>query len=415
MHELARAALTELETDEGILASGREELYGCIFGRDSLITALILLDAYGKNLEVNALPLVRKILTHLAYLQGSEMNIESGEEPGKMIHEYRPSGHEHLTMHDSHPWFLYPDGIMRNYDTVDATPLYLMTMHEYLRISHDESFVAEHDATIRAALEWLMVYGDHNGDRFIDYRFHPERKSGGLRVQSWMDSSESVFFEEDDAEPTYSIAPVEVQAYAYAALRMWGIRMRESDGEYGDALLARAEGLKEAFNERFTLDDGGLAFALDGEGKQLTSARSSMGHVLFAVYRSREDGHPTGILDEKRVEKLVVRLMQPDLFVPNAGLRTLSSASRHYNPNSYHNGSIWPHDTYLVALGLERYGYQDEANKLKAALTTAYTHFGACLELYIHDGALDDYRSESGQTACRTQAWSAATLLALTA
>src|SRR6185437_15082746 len=121
--DIGYSALRELETEQGILASGKEEIFGCIFGRDSLITTLEMLRAYERTGDAYLLALAHKVLTNLIALQGKEVNIESGEEPGKCIHEFRPSNHGHLTGHSEHPWYVYPDDVMRNYDTVDATPL----------------------------------------------------------------------------------------------------------------------------------------------------------------------------------------------------------------------------------------------------------------------------------------------------
>jgi glycogen debranching enzyme len=211
--ELGLQTIRELEVDRGILASGREEAYGCIFGRDSLLTSLSLLRVHQDDSDRSFLPLVRRVLENLAALQGTDINIESGEEPGKCIHEYRPSDHERLTKHAAQPWYVYPDDEMRNYDSVDSTPLFLMTIHAYWKKSGDDDFVETLMPNIRAALMWITMYGDNNGDGFIDYRFHPDRSHGGLSVQSWMDSGESIFYEDNDTRPPYPIAPVEVQAY----------------------------------------------------------------------------------------------------------------------------------------------------------------------------------------------------------
>lgn len=401
-------AIQELETDRGILASGRNELFGCIFGRDSLISSMLLLEAYERTQDAYFITLVRKILINLAKLQGREVNVESGEEPGKMIHEFRPDNHGHLTQDLNHPWHVYPDGIMRNYDTVDATPLFLMTCARYCELAHDPEFFALLDANIRDALGWLLTYGDSNGDGLIDYRFHQDRNGGGLRVQSWMDSHESLFYENSDTIPPYPIAPVEVQAYAHAALICWSDRYEESDPSYARMLRMRADILKERFNELFVLQDESsftLAYAIDGEGISLTATRSSMGHCIWA----------SGILNEEYIPELVARLMQLDMFVPEAGIRTLSSDSPHYAANSYHNGSIWPHDTALISLGLRNAGYKKEADALRDALLNAYEYFQAPVELFVYDHQLKEYESERGQKACRCQAWSAAALIALLA
>jgi len=397
--QLGFESVRALESEFGVLASARSEAYGCIFGRDSALTALALLRAYEKSKDPYLLSLVEKSLRTLANLQGRYANIESGEEPGKIIHEYRPDKHEHLTQLAEDPWYVYPEGEMRNFDSVDATPLFLIAVSEYARVGN-EHFVNTLMPAVRAALGWLASF---NG--FITYDFPPERTFGGLRVQSWMDSTESLFYEDSSERsfdkvqdrPPYPIAPVEVQAYAWSALMRWGE-------------AARAVQLKALFNQHFIIEHAGsvsLAYAVDGAGKQLTSARSSMGHVLWAAVGEES------ILDARYIAPLRDRLMQNDLLVPTAGLRTLSSRSLHFDPQSYHNGSIWPHDTAIVAQGLEHFGFAEDAERLRHALIGAYSHFKTPIELYAFDQELKEYRAPSGHRACQIQAWSAASLLAI--
>jgi glycogen debranching enzyme len=404
LHELGMKSLKALESDRGVLASGRTEAYGCLFGRDSLITALELLRAYEKDKNDYYLELVEKILRSLSNLQGRFVNIDSGEEPGKIIHEYRPERHEFLTQLQEDPWFIYPDGVMRNYDTVDATPLFLIALDEFGKALGKNTRGGEINTTptppqeflpsARAALEWLKNKLDK--EDFLTYSFHPDRKYGGLKVQSWMDSSESLFYENSEERPPYPIAPVEVQAYAWSALMRWGE-------------VERAEKLKQKFNEKFVIKgikSVTLAFALDGLGRKLTAPRSSMGHVLWAAYNGE------CILDKQYIGPVRGRLLSRDLFVPRAGIRTLSSRSLHFDPMSYHNGSIWPHDTALLAEGLENFGYTDDAKRVRAALMRAYAHFKTPVELFSFKRKLLPYESPSGQKACQVQAWSAAALLA---
>lgn len=410
---LGITSIKGLESEQGILASSRTEVYGCIFGRDSLITSLSLLRVYQQTGDAYFLALVKKVLLNLATLQGMAANIESGEEPGKCIHEYRTEGHEHLTKLAAEPWFVYADGVMRNYDTVDATPLLLMAIYEYLTLAPYEGADTERlVAAARAALSWLETYGDSNGDGFIDYRFPPERAHGGLRVQSWMDSSESLFFETSEERPAYPIAPVEVQAYAYVALRNWGRYFVEREPKYAAALHARAQVLKKVFNERFVFKRGrsvSLAYAIDGRGRRLVSARSSMASPLWAV--SRATGAPESILYEEYIPGVAARLLAPDLFVPSAGIRTLSTRSPRFSPVSYHNGSIWPHDTAMCAEGLENFGYHEQALRVRRSLVRSYTHFKAPIELFGYARGFQEYREPSGKGACQTQAWSAASML----
>lgn len=407
---LGLKSIQTLEVQRGILASGREEAYGCVFGRDSLITALELLRTHRYRPTPGLLPLVRKILRSLADLQGTEHMIESGEEPGKIIHEFRTEGHEHLTRRDNadlpayeRAWYIYPDGAMRNYDSVDATPLFLMALHRYAEVSGDDAFLEELETHARNALGWVLRQND-----LIVYAFPPDRRHGGLRTQSWMDSGESLFYEHGNTTPPYPIAPLEVQAYAWAALSMWSMHFAGVDTLLSAQLHQKACALKATFNNRFVIKHGqsiSLAFALDGNGKQLTSPRSSMGHVLWAAYNG------ACILQLEYVPLIVKRLMMRDLFVPGAGIRTLSSRSSRFDPHSYHNGSIWPHDTALIAEGFENFGFSDDAHRVRDGLLRSYEYFQTPIELFAYKYKLREYAPASGHRACRTQAWSAAGLL----
>jgi glycogen debranching enzyme len=404
--------IKELETDEGILASGREEIYGCVFGRDSLITSLKLLRAYHASGDQYFLTVVNKVLNHLMVLQGKNVVLESGEEPGKIIHEYRPNNHEHLTKRVAPPWYVYDDNIMRNYDSVDATPLFLIAAYRYLE-AVDWHGVDSFLPAVHSALEWLLVYGDSNHDGFIDYQFHPNRSFGGLKTQSWMDSQESVFFE-DGSQPEYPIAPVEVQAYTYLALKLWAKYFAANFPDQAQLINDKAELMKAQFNENFIVRDASgtvhVAFAIDGLGRQLTSPRSSMGHCLWASFTS-DDGKHMCILNDEYVPRIAQRLMAKDLFVPRAGIRTLSSNSSGFAANSYHNGSIWPHDTSMVIEGLRNFGFTESATRVKKALNRAMGHFKTPIELFVYDTTYGEYSSPDGQKACRKQAWSAASLL----
>lgn len=411
--ELGLKSIRELEVEGGILASSRSEAYGCIFGRDSLITALQLLKTYERTRDPYFLRVTEKVLRTLGNLQGRSHQIESGEQPGKIIHEFRPDNHAHLTALGESPWFIYPEGEMRNYDSVDATPLFLMAVGEYMRLTDDQGFLVSLLPNVRAALAWVMDYGDQNGDAFLDYSFHPERRFGGLSVQSWMDSTESLFYEDSGERPPYPIAPLEVQAYAWVALSLWGDYFaalpHEDDKSLGSRYRSRARKLKKRFNEAFVLRgarSATLAYALDGRGAPLSSARSSMGHVLWATYRGE------CILEPRYIPFIRNRLMARDLFVAQAGIRTLSSRSSHFEPISYHNGSIWPHDTALLAEGLERHGFTHDAARVRQALIAAYEHFKTPIELFAYRRGFREYMHANGQGgACRIQAWSAAALL----
>lgn len=405
--------IKELETELGILASGKEEIYGCIFGRDSLITSLKLLRVYEHTHDEYFSTLVRKILTTLADLQGKNVNIESGEEPGKCIHEYRPNNHEHLTKHLAKPWFVYGDNIMRNYDSVDSTPLFLIACQRYIQLTNDTSFAETYESNIRAALNWILEYSDSNGDGFLDYGLKAERKFGGLATQSWMDSVESVFHE-DGTPVAFPVAPVEAQSYAFLALKLWSRFFSEKDEALSKRLNHEAITLKFAFNKKYIVQDAQgllLAAGIDGNGKPLTSVRSTMGHCLWASLEESKDGKTESIIEDQYIPAIVDRLMKPDLFEPYAGIRTLSSLSRCYSANSYHNGSIWPHDTSIVASGLDIFGFTEESSQIRTAVLGALSHFKTPIELFVYDKEYSEYFSESGQRACKKQAWAAASML----
>jgi len=425
--ELGYKTIIELESGEGILASSREELFGAIFGRDSLITALKLLEVYKIKKDKYFLSLVMKIIFGLARLQGREINVESGEEPGKCIHEYRRSNHDRLTKAAKKPWYVYPDGEMRNYDSVDSTPLYLITCYRYYQLSKDKEFLIRILPSIEMALLWLLDCGDYgkNGvlkclerntddNIFIDYEMNSLRKHGGLLTQGWMDSADSVFHE-DGTEVKRPINPVEVQSYSYLALRLWARHFEENNDKIrSESINSRALKLKEEFNKKFIIEVNEeivIPFAIDGTEKPLISPRSSIGHLLWASLNKKNDGFNDSILENKYLPKAVERLMKKDLFVPEAGFRTLSSLSHRYNPNSYHNGSIWPHDTAIAAEGLEKLGFLKEAEASKEALFQAFLHFKTPLELFVYDNDYKEYTVENKPRATKKQAWSAAAML----
>jgi glycogen debranching enzyme len=405
--------IKELDTELGILASSKEEIYGCIFGRDSLISALKLLRVYEHTKDPYFAQLVRKILLNLASLQGRELNIESGEEPGKMIHEFRPNNHDHLTKNLDKPWFVYPDNAMRNYDSVDSTPLFLIACYRYWQLTNDIDFIVALEPNFKSGLKWILDYADSNGDGFVDYYVNPERKHGGLQTHSWMDSAESVFHE-DGSEVATPIAPVEAQGYAFLALKLWSRFYFYRDASFSTILKSRATILKTAFNSAFISSDARgmiLATGIDGNGKQMSSTRSSMGHVLWASLEADKDFVTESILNDEFIPHIVARLMQPDLFEKNAGIRTLSSLSNYYSANSYHNGSIWPHDTSITASGMDIFGYHEESSQIRTALLRALDHFKTPIELFVYDDTYAEYCGPLGQRACKKQAWSAASLL----
>lgn len=415
LQNLSYRTLQELATEEGFNASGKEEIFGCIFGRDSAITILKILRTLKKNktsenLKQEMLLKVERALLTLISLQGKEFNIESGEEPGKFIHEYRKEKFEHLAGANP-PWYIYSDGKLRNYDSLDATPLMLIAIFRYFQISKNKNFLKIALPAVLRGIEWMEKLADKDNDGLVEYELSPLRKYGGLAVQSWTDSRESIL-RKDGSMPKYPIAPVEVQGYTWLAYRLWGKYFKSPK------LLARALKMKICFNQKFWMKENGKFYpvqALDGDKRQI---KNVTGNPLLLLWASDVTGTMVeSIMERRYIKNLVKRAMEPDLFDPEAGIRTLSTRSAIFNGgiNSYHNGSFWPKVNGMAWEGLELWGYKKEAEKLKEASLKPLDFFGTPIELYIHNTG-EQYREfeSNGQKGCRTQAWSAAVMWDMT-
>lgn len=416
LHQLAYQSLLDLATDEGINASAQNEIYGCIFGRDSAITILKILRAYKRQPDPKLLAICRRTLLTLVRLQGKEINLESGEQPGKFIHELRRSKYDHLLTCEK-PWFIYPDGILRNFDSIDSTPLSLIAIYKYWQITGDNEFLVTVLPAVEMGLLWLMTYGDPDKDGLIEYDFPPTRQGGGLVIQSWTDSHQSLT-DTNGKLPKYPIAPIEAQSFAWQALRLWADFYTGNCSKFAKTLLSQAKKIKKEFNKKLIFSDQGLFFgaqALDGDKNQIKTVTANPMLCLWASYQ--KGGKQESILNENFVDNFVARGFMPDLFVEDAGIRTMSSLAPTYNPNpdSYHNGSFWPMLNGLIIEGLENFGFTDQGEKLKEAALLPLEHFGCPIELYIKkDAEYLEYCSPTGQGSCRQQAWSAAAILDMT-
>ncbi|MDO8498987.1 MAG: amylo-alpha-1,6-glucosidase [bacterium] len=419
LYQLAYQSILNLSTEEGIYASAREEAFGCVFGRDSAITILKILRAHSRKPLPYLLETCHKALLNLILLQGKEFNLESGEQPGKFIHEFRKDNHSHLTAPQNplqKPWFIYPDGTMRNYDSLDSTPLSLIALYRYWQAISDNEFLINVLPSVEAGLNWIISFGDPDKDFLLEYDFPPTRQFGGLSVQSWTDSHQSILTPQG-LLPQYPIAPVEVQAFAWMSLTLWAKFYQNQSPRFAQKLASFAEGMKQTFNKKFLLQDQGFYFAaqaLDGQKQQIPTITAN---PLLCLWASDRDlGKTVSIIEEKILADFVTRGFLPDLFVEGAGIRTMSSFSPTFNPNpdSYHNGSFWPVLNGLVVEGLENFGFKKEAKKLKEASLLPIRHFGCSIELYNKtDSGYSEYCSPSGQVSCHTQAWSAASILDL--
>jgi glycogen debranching enzyme len=415
-------------TDEGINASSKEERFGCIFGRDSFITILKLLkvceNPESKNLIDNG-PLIemcRRAINTLITLQGRTSNIESGEQPGKFIHEYRKDKYENL-INRPKPWYLYPDKVLRNYDSIDSTPLGLIAIYKYWKLTGDSVFLLNSLPAVEKGLNWLTTYADQDRDHLVEYELPKERVHGGLVVQSWTDSFESLT-KLNGEFPLYPIAPVEVQGYAWLAMKLWAEYYADTSTnflnskQYSHKLLAHANQIKKRFNETFIFESEGFMFpsqALDGRKNQIQTVTGNPLLLLYATYEN--DGAKESIIDDDFIPDLVKRSFMPDMFDPSAGVRTMSALSPTFNPhkNSYHNGSFWPKLNGMAHEGLRKWNFDEEAEMLRRATLKPIEYFGSPIELYIKTeaGEYIPYENKWGKKSCRQQAWSAAAALDL--
>lgn len=426
LRRLAYNSLVKMETEDGINASGKEEIYGCLFGRDSFITILEILKAHKKSPDKRLLSIARKtLLTHVR-LQAKDFNIETGAQPGKFIHEYRKERFEHLTasrqykdeMPWENPWMLDADNTLKIYDSIDSTPLALIAIYKYYFTTKDREFLTDVLPSVEKGLNWIISYGDLDKDQLIEYEFSPQRKHGGLLVQSWTDSLESMR-QPDGTMPKYPIAPVEAQGYAWLALKLWGNFYLKHSPAFGQKLLSQADLTKQMFNKLFIIKDSGLNFAVQALDGYKSPIKTITGNPLLLLYSSfKKNGKIECIVEDKYIPDFIKRAFMEDMFDPEAGIRTMSAKSATFNPSddSYHNGSFWPILNGMVFSGLLKWGYKIEAKKLKEASIKPIKYFNSPIELYIktREGLYIEWKNkQTGQTACREQAWSAATILAM--
>ncbi|BDG05213.1 amylo-alpha-1,6-glucosidase [Anaeromyxobacter oryzae] len=359
--------------------------YMDLFGRDSLIAsfATVLHDP----------ALARGTIEGLARLQGKKVDRLSEEAPGKILHEYRrgpltPAARKLI------PTYPY-------YGTIDATPLFLVTLSEYVRATGDLELARAHWTSVEAAVEWMRRYGDRDGDGFLEYQLDADV---GLANQGWKDSSDSIQFRDGRiARPP--IALVEVQGYALDARRRTAELARHlGHADQAERLEAEADALRHRIRERYWLEDRGFfAEALDGEKHRVDALTSNPGHLLWA-----------GAVDARDAAALAKVLLGPELF-SGFGVRTMGTREAGFNPISYHDGSVWPHDNALIAAGLARYGHAAEAARIVEGLLAAIARFPLRRPPELFCGyAADEYPTPVRYpTACSPQAWASAAVILL--
>jgi glycogen debranching enzyme len=369
-------ALRTATADGHVIAAGIP-WYVAVFGRDSLISS-------HQMLMVNPRP-ARETLELLARYQGTQEQDWRDEQPGKILHELRQGELANAGVVPHTPY----------YGSVDSTPWFLILLAQYFRWTADREFVARLIPAAEAALGWIDGFGDSDGDGFVEYLTRSEK---GIRNQGWKDSYDSVSHVDGRlAQPPVALA--EVQGYVYLAKeRMAGVFAALGDLDRSESLMKQAALLKERFNEAFWMEEEKyFAGALDSEKEQVRSIVSNPGHALYC-----------GIVDEEKAPFLAKRLLAPDMF-SGWGIRTLSKEALRYNPMSYHNGSVWPHDNALIAAGLKRYGFVKETNRVATALFDAAIHadYMRLPELFCGFTRRSPNRPVSYPVACSPQAWAA--------
>ena len=371
------------DTPQGAVPYAGVPWFVAPFGRDSIIAALQLLPY---NAEVAA-----GTLRFLAAWQGRVRDDFRDEEPGKILHEYRRG---EMANCREIPFIPY-------YGTIDATPLFLVLLAEYVRWTADVRLARELWPAAQAALAWMEAGGDRDGDGYLEYVTH---STLGLRNQGWKDSEDSVSHANGDlAAPPIALA--EVQGYAYAGLMgSADIATIIGDAPAAAALRRRAETLFDRFNRDFWMEDESFyALALDGSKRRCEVIASNAAHCLW-----------TGIVPENRAALVAKRLLADDMF-SGWGVRTLCARERRYNPMSYHNGSVWPHDNAIAAAGFRRYRLGTFVSNVASALFDASRHFerGRLPELFCGFARRPGHGPISYPVACSPQAWAAGSALQL--
>ena len=357
--------------------------YSTAFGRDGLITALLMLWVDPA--------LARGVLLYLAATQAAEEDPDADAEPGKILHETREGELSRLGVV---PFRHY-------YGTIDATPLFVVLAGAYYDRTGDLETIKVLDPNIRRALEWMERYGDRDGDGLLEYG---RRREDGLLNQGWKDSHDSISHASGDLA-SGPIALVEVQGYAFAAYRSAaGLARAVGRADEAAALDRRAETLRHQVEEAFWCERLGFyALALDGEKRRCEVRSSNAGHLLFS-----------GLPSAERAAKVASQLLSPDFFT-GFGIRTLARGEARYNPMSYHNGSVWPHDNALIALGLARYGQKDMAVRLMLGLfeAAAFMDLRRLPELFCGFRRVASAAPTLYPVACSPQSWASATPFAL--
>ena len=373
--------LLTTNTDDGPYPYAGTPWYSTTFGRDALITALQVL-----WLDPS---MARGVLRRLARFQAESHDADADAQPGKILHEMR--GGEMAALRE------IPFG--RYYGSVDSTPLFVLVAGAYLDATADKNFLTEIWPAVLRALDWIDGPGDPDGDGFVEYARETE---SGLANQGWKDSNDAVFHR-DGSLAQGPIAIVEVQGYVYAA-KVAAARMASElgDTERAADLMQQAETLRQKFEREFWSEDiGCYALALDGYKKRVEVRSSNAAHLLF-----------TGIASKERASRIAAQVLSPNFF-SGWGIRTIATSEARYNPMSYHNGSIWPHDNSMITAGFAHYGLRDYVQPVFEGLLDAAMQ----MDQHRLPELFCGFRRRPGRApilypvACAPQAWASGAML----
>ncbi len=371
----------DLRNENGWLNASLGKFH-CFFGRDAAITSLELIKLYPEVAKFTLLKLMQT--------QGKEYNEKREEERGKIVHEDRVIKDEVYEALVANGWdFPY-------YGTVDATILYVILAEKYLHYTRDTNTIASLISSIEEALIWIKNH--QNNFLFVTtQRMNPN----GISNQNWKDSFDSLSYK-DGSLPSYPVAYIEVQGLQYEMIHHLDILLPYFSDE-GKMLFDYFKGIEKQLQENihncfFMPEENFYAAAIDKDFNKFSIITSNPGYLLY-----------TGVVDQEHALMIRNRLFQNDMMT-SFGLRTLSTGEKMFNPHSYHNGSIWPHDNWIFYEGLRRYGFEKDAHEIKNKLSRAIKDLGHIPELYCvsKEGRIFEYSE-----ACKVQAWSAGALLSM--